>query len=110
ENGVQLNPQPTPLPDAASGKCDGHHKNALFPDARVAGVGRERRCTRLHAGNTRGCNESRIWFSRTGGTPPFGFGDAHRSHELDRKTERLSPKTMIGRRMSQDEAKRLMTA
>src|SRR5262252_4675866 len=45
-----------------------------------------------------------------GGAPPFGFGDAHRSHELDRKTERLSPKTMIGRRMSQDEAKRLMTA
>jgi hypothetical protein len=29
-------------------------------------------------------------------------------HELDRKTERQVPKAMIGRRLSQEEAKRLL--
>ena len=30
------------------------------------------------------------------------------AHEFDRETERLPPKAMIGHRMSQDEAKRLL--
>ena len=35
-------------------------------------------------------------------------GEFTESHELDRKTEKLVPKAMIGRRLSQEEAKRLL--
>ena len=35
-------------------------------------------------------------------------GEFTEGHELDGKTERRVPKAMIGRRMSQEEAKRLL--
>ena len=35
-------------------------------------------------------------------------GEFTEGHELDRKTERQLPKAMIGRRLSQEEAKRLL--
>ena len=38
----------------------------------------------------------------------LGEGTFTEGHELDRKTEKRVPKAMIGRRLSQDEAKRLL--
>jgi hypothetical protein len=35
-------------------------------------------------------------------------GEFTEGHELDRKTEKLVPKDMIGRRLSQEQAKRLL--
>jgi hypothetical protein len=38
----------------------------------------------------------------------LGEGAFTEGHELDRKTEKQVPKAMIGRRLSQEEAKRLL--